>query len=111
MGIGHKIQDPHATSTDPKRLDRKMAQARMLESHMERGMELSWNVDGGREGTRWERGLVKEWEDSGLWRRRGAKSSLDLGGVGRVTKEEERKEELSHSGSSNTQEGRASCPK
>lgn len=28
----------------------------------------------------------------GLWRRRGAKSSLDLGCVGRVTKEEERKE-------------------
>jgi hypothetical protein len=66
VDISHKIQDSHATSTDPKRLDKKRAQARMLESHMEGGMEWSWKADGGREGTRWERRLVKEWENSVL---------------------------------------------
>jgi hypothetical protein len=49
VDISHKIQDSHATSTDPKRLDKKRAQARMLESHMEGGMEWSWKADGGRE--------------------------------------------------------------
>jgi hypothetical protein len=65
-----KYSMPMLYSTDGKRWDKKKDTARMLESHLECGMEWSWKADGGkkldrrrnREGCRKLRFRCGEWQ-------------------------------------------------
>lgn len=53
-----KYSMPMLYSTNGKRWDKKKDTARMLESHLECGMEWSWKADGGRRfGGEWESGF------------------------------------------------------